>query len=257
MNPKNRSRKLTKLSINARSKATPKKASNARRAAPLTGSDGDGESIGRIRKSTMAHIVSCAERVFAEAGFGGASMLELARAADVPKANVHYYFTNKEGLYRAVLDNVLTVWISTTDDIQKDRDPAEALSAYIRAKIELSKTRPFASKVFANEILHGAPQLQSYLANDLRKAFEEKSRIVEYWIAKKKMRKVDPMHLFFCIWAMTQTYADFEAQMRGVLGIAKMTDEVYRKGAETITRLVLGGCAIEEAAATKRARHRG
>jgi TetR/AcrR family transcriptional regulator len=245
MSKKKRSRTLTKLSEIANMKSAPKR-KLSRRLIALNGTNGDAESMGRIRKETMARIVASAERVFAEAGFGGASMLELANAAQVPKANVHYYFVNKEGLYRAVLSNVLTTWISTTDHIQRDRDPGEALSDYIRAKIDLSKARPFASKVFANEILHGAPQLRQYLANDLRTAFEEKAKIIEYWIAQGKMQKVDPMHLFFCIWAMTQTYADFEAQMRAVLGIKKMTDEVYRKGADMIVKLVLGGCSVVE-----------
>ena len=247
MNNKNANRKLTKLSTNGQSGATVKKAANKGRRAPFGSKEEEPESVGRIRKLTMAHIVASAERVFAEAGFGGASMLELARAAEVPKANVHYYFGNKEGLYKAVLDNVLDHWISTTDHFQADSDPAEALSSYIRAKVELSKTRPFASKVFANEILHGAPQLQSYLANDLRIAFEAKSRIIRQWVAKGLMKNVEPMHLFFCIWAMTQTYADFEAQIRAVLGVQKMTDDVYRKGADMITQLVLGGCAVKSA----------
>jgi len=244
MNKKSRNRKLTKLSTNGQRRATPKKAAGKSRRAPFGSKGEESESVGRIRKATMAHIVASAERVFAEAGFGGASMLELARAAAVPKANVHYYFGNKEGLYKAVLNNVLANWISTTDHFQADSDPVEALSAYIRAKVELSKTRPFASKVFANEILHGAPQLQSYLASDLRVAFEEKSRIVRQWAAKGLMANVEPLHLFFCIWAMTQTYADFEAQIRAVLGVRKMTDDIYRKGADTIIQLVLGGCAV-------------
>ena len=245
MNKKNGNRKLTRLSTNGPSKAAVKKNPKRNRRAPFDGNGEEAEPVGRIRKLTMAHIVTSAERVFAEAGFGGASMLELARAAEVPKANVHYYFGNKEGLYKAVLDNVLAHWMSTTDHFRADSDPAEALSAYIRAKVELSKTRPFASKVFANEILHGAPQLQSYLANDLRIAFEEKSRIVRQWAAKGLMKNVEPMHLFFCIWAMTQTYADFEAQIRAVLGVQKMTDDIYRKGADMIIQLVLGGCAVK------------
>ena len=244
MNKKNGNRKLTKLSTNRQSGMTLKKAANKGIRAPFDGKGEEAESVGRIRKLTMAHIVASAERVFAEAGFGGASMLELARAAEVPKAKVHYYVGNKEGLYKAVLDNVLANWISTTDHIQSDSDPVEALTTYIRAKVELSKTRPFASKVFANEILHGAPQLQSYLANDLRVAFDEKSRIVKQWVARGLMKNVDPIHLFFCIWAMTQTYADFEAQIRAVLGVRKMTDDVYRKGADMIIQLVLGGCAV-------------
>jgi TetR/AcrR family transcriptional regulator len=192
----------------------------------------------------MAHIVATSERVFAQAGFGGASMVELATAADLPKANLHYYFGNKEGLYRAVLNNILSIWISATDQIKPENDPGEALSDYIRAKIAMSKNRPYASKVFANEVLHGATQLRSFLANDLRELVNEKAKVINHWVSRGLMDKVDPPHLLFAIWAMTQTYADFEAQIRPVLGIGKMSGPVYEGGAELIIKLVLQGCGI-------------
>lgn len=206
------------------------------------------DSGGRIRQSTMAHIVSTSERVFAQAGYEGASMVELAAAAKLPKANLHYYFGNKEGLYRAVLGNILALWISATDDVKAENHPAEAFTRYIRTKMAESKSRPYASKVFANEILHGAAHLRSYLANDMRTVVKEKSKVVNEWIAKGLMDEIDPAHLFFAIWAMTQTYADFEAQIRPVLGVEKMSPEIYDRGAETIVKLVLKGCGITGAA---------
>ena len=199
---------------------------------------------GRIRQTTMAHIVATSERVFAQAGFNGVSMADLARAAELPKPNLHYYFGNKEGLYRAVLDNIMSVWISATDQIQPENDPAEALAEYVRSKIVLSQNRPHASRVFANEILHGAPQLRSFLANDLRAVVKEKVRVIDHWAARGLMDKVDATHLLFAIWAMTQTYADFEAQIRPVLGVTRMNDAVYDRGAETIIKLVLQGCGV-------------
>jgi TetR/AcrR family transcriptional regulator len=205
---------------------------------------GDAETGGRIRKATMAHIVTTSEKVFAQAGFNGVSMADLAKAAELPKPNLHYYFGNKEGLYRAVLANILSVWISATDHILPDNDPVEALSHYVRSKIALSKDRPHASRVFANEILHGAPQLRSFLANDLRALVKEKTRVFDQWAERGLMDKVNAPHLLFAIWAMTQTYADFEAQIGPVLGVAKMGDAVYEDGAETIIKLVLQGCGV-------------
>ena len=215
---------------------------------------GDAQLGGRIRKVTMAHIVATSEKVFAQAGFNGVSMADLAKAAELPKPNLHYYFGNKEGLYRAVLANIMSVWISATDHIQPGNDPAEALSHYVRSKIALSKDRPHASRVFANEILHGAPQLRSFLANDLRALVKEKTRVFEHWAERGLMEKVNAPHLLFAIWAMTQTYADFEAQIGPVLGVAKMGDAVYEDGAETIIRLVLRGGGVKARAATPRRR---
>lgn len=196
------------------------------------------------REQTTERILAAAERVFATAGFGGARMAEIAAAADLPKANLHYYFRTKEGLYRAVLDNIVGIWLSATDQILPESDPSAALASYIRRKMVYSRTRPHASKVFANEILHGAPQLGSFLGRELRALVEEKSTVIEGWIARGLMASVEPRHLFFVIWAMTQTYADFEVQVRAVLGRRRLGPADYQAGSDLIERLVLSGCGL-------------
>ena len=202
-------------------------------------------NAGRIRRGQLLHIVESAERAFAEAGFAGTTMTRLAEAAGLPKANLHYYFGTKEKLYRAVLENILTLWLDDMAPIVPERAPAEALGAYIRAKMGHSRARPHASKVFASEILHGAPHLRGFLTHELRRRVTEKTRVIEHWIARGRMAKVDPVHLFFAIWAMTQTYADFDVQMRAVLGCTALGAAEYEAGEETVLRLVLHGCGLE------------
>ena len=202
------------------------------------------------REETTERILAAAERVFAAAGFGGARMAEIAAASGLPKANLHYYFRTKEGLYRAVLDNIVGIWLSATDQILPESNPSAALASYIRRKMVYSRTRPHASKVFANEILHGAPQLGSFLGRELRALVEEKSAVIEGWIARGLMAPVEPRHLFFVIWAMTQTYADFEVQVRAVLGRRRLRPGDYQTGSELIERLVLCGCGLSPAPAS-------
>ena len=210
------------------------------------------------REALRAQILRAAEPVFAEAGFAGASMSGLAEAAGLPKANLHYYFGTKEGLYRAVLDDILALWLSATDDIRPDSDPATALTAYIRAKMRHSRLRPHASRVFANEVLHGAPQLHGFFARDLRELVERKAEVMEGWIAAGLMRPIDPRHLFFSLWAMTQTYADFASQIAPVLGIAEMDERACAEGEDTILRLVLGACLPDVGGMTSgRESHKG
>ena len=211
---------------------------------------GEKSGAGRIRESQRAHIIACAERVFADHGFAGATMSRIAEAASLPKANLHYYFGTKLLLYRAVLENILTLWLDDMDPIVPDNDPAAALAAYIAAKMAHSRNRPHASKVFAAELLHGAPELRAYLGLDLRRKVAEKSAVIEAWIARGLIAPIDPKHLFFTLWAMTQTYADFDAQIAAVLGIDKLGAGDYATGAATITRLVLRGLGIAPAGET-------
>lgn len=196
------------------------------------------------KAAALARILAGAERVFAEAGLAGATMAEIAAAADLPKANVHYHLATKEGVYRAVLEDILAFWLDASDHIRPGAEPRAALARYIRAKMSMSRARPYASKVFANEILHGAPIMRSYLGDQLRKKVEEKAAILEGWMAEGLMAPADPRHLFFLIWAMTQTYADFDVQIAAVLGLEKIGEREFAQGEALIVQLVLRGCGI-------------
>ena len=204
----------------------------------------DDSSKGQIRQANEALILAAAERVFAGAGFGGATMAAIAEASGLPKANLHYYFGAKQDLYRAVLARTLQDWLVPTHDITPQADPREALERYIRAKMALSAQRPHASKVFANELLHGAPVLKALLTTDLRHMVLAKAAVLQGWIDAGRMAPVDPVHLFFTIWAATQTYADFEVQVAAVLGKAELTAKDYRRATEHVVGLMLRGCGL-------------
>lgn len=200
---------------------------------------------GRTRQLNEARILEAAESVFAEAGYSGASMQAIAERAGLPKANLHYYFGTKEGLYRTLLSHILDMWLDAFEHIAPDRDPAEALSAYIRDKMRWSRTRPLASKVFANEVIHGAQQIEGYLATKLRRRMEDKAKVIEGWIATGRMAAVDPLHLFFSLWATTQTYADFDVQVRAVLGRSTLESADFDHATEQIIGLMLRGCGLQ------------
>lgn len=196
------------------------------------------------RREAEARILAAAEEVFAETGFSGATTAAIARRAGLPKANLHYYFRTKEALYRRVLEDILDAWLATGDQIVPEADPATALGAYIAAKVDYSRRRPLGSKVFANELLHGGSRIADYLRGPLRRWIAEKAGAIEAWVQAGRMRKVEPAHLFFVIWAATQTYADFDVQVQAVLGRRRLRPEDYRAAADLITRLVLDGCGV-------------
>lgn len=214
---------------------------DATAASPPTGED---PTKGQIRRSNETLILGAAEKVFARNGFSGATMAAISTASGLPKANLHYYFGSKEVLYRAVLARTLGDWLAPTQAITADADPRAALEQYIRVKMALSAERPDGSKVFANEMLHGAPVVSAILKSELRPLVLEKSAVIQGWIDAGRMAPVDPTHLFFTIWAATQTYADFDAQVCAVLGRKSMGSKDYDRATEHVVSLLMRGCGL-------------
>lgn len=200
---------------------------------------------GRIRRRNRALIIAAAERLFAERGFEGATTAAIAAAAGLPKANLHYYFATKEAVYRAVLDGIVRLWLSAFDDIAPEDDPALALAAYIRRKMRLSFEHPQASRLFALEVIRGAPVVRDFLARELRDWVEARASVIRAWVAQGRMARVEPAHLFFTVWAATQTYADFDAQITAVLGHERQTATDREVATEQLVALVLRGCGLE------------
>ena len=199
----------------------------------------------QIRQHNVATILRAAERVFARAGFSGATMADMADEAGLPKANLHYYFGSKRELYRAVLDAVLHDWLAPLEVITPQAPPAQALSTYIRLKMRLAAERPHASRVFANELIHGAEVVLDLLRHDLRAQVLDKARVIDGWVAQGRMAPVDSTHLFFTIWAATQTYADFDVQVRAVLQRPQLDEADWQRATDHVVALVLRGCGLQ------------
>lgn len=175
----------------------------------------DRKTSSKILKK-KAHIIEAALIVFSQEGLNGARMEQIADAADISKSNIFYYFQSKEALYMAVLETVLSKWLSPLSAIDADQDPREALTTYIEEKYKVSKQSPAASRLYALEIMQGAPHLMAVLKGPLRRLVREKVAVIDGWVAEGKIKSVSAIHLIFHIWAVTQHYSDFSTQVEAV-----------------------------------------
>ncbi|GGE25246.1 transcriptional regulator, TetR family [Gemmobacter megaterium] len=194
-----------------------------------------------IREQNERLILQAAEKVFAEAGFGGATMQLIADMAGLPKANLHYYFTTKEDLYRRVVQEIFEIWLHAADAMDHAEDPAQGIAAYIDAKMEISRQHPHGSKVWASEVMHGAPVIQDYLETTLRDWTEGRVAVINRWIADGRMAPVDPRHLLYMLWATTQHYADFGHQIETLNGGRALTDQQWSDAKQSVKDIVLRG----------------
>ncbi|MFT3988267.1 TetR family transcriptional regulator C-terminal domain-containing protein [Aestuariivirga sp.] len=192
----------------------------------------------RIQAQNEELILDAALEVFSAFGFRGSTVDMIASRCGLSKPNLLYYFRRKEDIYTAVLERTLTLWLEPLRKMDAAGDPLEELTRYITVKIRLSRERPEASRLFANEILHGASAISDFLQGPLRDLVDEKAAVIQRWMDEGQLNPVDPRHLIFAIWATTQHYADFDAQVRAVLG----SDGDHMRAAETaVLTLLLDG----------------
>lgn len=199
---------------------------------------GPRERAGEARK---AAILKAALGVFARLGLDGASVEAIAQAAGISKANLLYYHPTKEALYVAVLEQGLSLWLAPLSRFSEGDDPAEAIAALIDAKLVLSRDHPEVSRLFALEMLRGAPLLKPVLSGPLKAVFDAKVAVIEAWAAAGRLAPVDPPHLIFALWALTQHYADFAVQVRALSGKSLSDKHFMEETRAAVTALVLDG----------------
>ncbi|MCR8548339.1 TetR family transcriptional regulator C-terminal domain-containing protein [Salipiger sp. P9] len=168
----------------------------------------------RIQLRNRKRIMDAALDVFSQHGYRGATLDQIADAAGMSKPNLIYYFDGKEAIHVALLNALMEKWLAPLAEMGPEGEPLEEMLGYIRRKMEMSRAYPRESRLFANEILQGAPRMRPHLESRLKPLFDEKSALVRGWMDQGRLARSDPAQLILTIWAITQHYADFDAQVR-------------------------------------------
>jgi len=193
----------------------------------------------RIQTENTQRVLEAALQVFAAHGFRGSTVEQIAKVAGMSKANVLYYFRRKQDMYVAVLTKTIEDWLSPLQTLNPAGDPHEELWRYAQAKLQMSREAPAASKLFANEVISGAPMIASYLQNELRPLVNHKCTIIQRWIDQGLLAPIDPLHLLFFIWSTTQHYADFMPQIEVLHDLG--TDRLFNDAEHTLKQLLITG----------------
>jgi TetR/AcrR family transcriptional regulator len=191
----------------------------------------------RIQLRNRRKILDAALEVFSQHGFRGATLDQIADAAGLSKPNILYYFDGKEAIHVELLNALMSEWLAPLNDMDPDGDPLEEMLGYIRRKMEMSHTYPRESRLFAGEIIQGAPRMGPHLESGLKPLFDEKCALIRGWMQAGKLAHMDPGHLIFSIWAVTQHYADFEVQVQTLIpdgdgaqhGADRFVETMFRK----------------------------
>lgn len=190
----------------------------------------------RIQVRNRKLILDAALDVFSKHGYRGATLDQIAAQAGLSKPNILYYFTGKEEIHITLLNQLMDAWLDPLRQIDPDGEPIEEILRYVHRKLEMSREFPRESRLFANEIIQGAPRMGPHLETGLKPLVDAIAGIIQGWIDAGRLAPVDPRHLVFSIWATTQHYADFDAQVRVLMdggpvheGADAYLDALYRR----------------------------
>ena len=198
----------------------------------------------RIQEEKEERILEAALDVFSMHGFRGATIDQIAEVAGMSKPNLLYYFRTKEAMHKALIERVLDTWLDPLRAFDATGNPESEIRSYIRRKLEMARDFPRESRLFANEVLRGAPLIEDELKGPLKQLVDEKAEVIRSWAKAGKIAKCDPYHLIFSIWSTTQHYADFDVQVRAVLGQEKAGDGRFEDAARYLEQLFMGGLRI-------------
>ncbi|SBS28337.1 HTH-type transcriptional regulator RutR [Marinomonas spartinae] len=201
-----------------------------------------------IREQNQALILEAAERVFARQGLAKTTTQMIADEAGLPKANVHYYYRSKKDLLEAVLEQILTLWLESVSRFTLEEGPKANLTRYISEKIDQSRMNVSASKVFAMALIGEEAFVLDFLREYFVSELSRESKTIQAWVDQGLMAPISTEHLFISLWAMTQTYADFDAQVKIILKKDQLEESDYDEAKQFLTRMVLAGCGVKEEA---------
>ncbi|WP_370402579.1 TetR family transcriptional regulator C-terminal domain-containing protein [Sulfitobacter sp. JB4-11] len=189
-------------------------------------------------------ILDAALEVFSRHGYRGTTLDQIAAEAGLSKPNILYYFDGKAEIHVTLLNRLMTSWLDPLIKLNAEGDPRHEILSYVQRKLDMARDLPQESRLFAGEILQGAPRMSPDLERHLKPLFDEKCALIQRWIDEGALPSLNPQHLIFSIWATTQHYADFDAQVRVLLDTP---DETHARASRHLAQMFGALLSLPEA----------
>ncbi|MFQ5926443.1 MAG: TetR/AcrR family transcriptional regulator [Terriglobia bacterium] len=158
-------------------------------------------------RNSRAALLAAAERIFAERGIAGARTQEIAAAARVNKALLHYYFDTKEKLYQAVLDNLFRKLVATARAaLAHPHSPRTSLLQFVDAYFEFLKTHPNYPRLIQREVMSRSPFLRTIAARYFGPLHRRLARVLRAGIRQRLFRPVDVPNTVITLIGITVFY---------------------------------------------------
>jgi len=195
-----------------------------------------------------AKIATAAEELFAERGFDGAAIRDIAKKAGVNGAMIHYYFGNKEGLYRAMLEGAAsTVRALLIETIDRSGSTNDRLASFVDAYAAYMLSQPNLARVLYREMLTGAKHIKQIAQKYAATNYTMLRTMISDGVKRGELRPLDADLAPISLMGMVVIFQFLRPIISVALGKTEYDQQfVSRVAAHTIDLFLYGAVAGEK-----------
>jgi TetR/AcrR family transcriptional regulator len=195
--------------------------------------------------STKEHILEVARRRFAEHGYAGTSLNEIADEVGIRRPSLLHHYPSKEALYREVLMDSFAGWLGLVD--QATDGPREGwpqVERMLRAAFQFFEERPDFVRLVRWEVLEGGPILRDELNDMLKPLFERGAAFLEREMDAGRLRRYDARQLLLTGYGAVLSYLSDGELMGGLLDTDPMSPEALAARREHVIDVLREAVAL-------------
>ena len=154
-----------------------------------------------------ANLIAATTPLFAEKGFHGVGVRELAGAAGVNLSMISYYFGGKEGLYAAILSEQFGALKRVAELKEMDSDPMEKFQLYVRATVARYRKNPHLLRFYTSELTNPTPCFETIVKPAIRGVLQTLIENFSEGLSHERFREgLDPADTVLALAGMINFY---------------------------------------------------
>lgn len=201
------------------------------------------EGPDRGQRSTRDLILDEAVACFAERGYDGTSLNDIAAGVGIRRPSLLHHFASKEVLYGNVFERILSDWLERVSEaVEMDGTGWDKVELVLRAGFALFEDHPDYVRMMRREALDGGVRLGIDLASVLKPLFEAAAEYLDEMMAAGKLRRHDSRHLLIMGYGAILSYFSDAPFITDLLEDDALTSErirVHREAVVTFFRSAL------------------